>query len=410
MAKNFGAAGNGSFAAVGEKEKVKAQVVTIVNIPNDCLIDNPENGEDISRTEDLELSMEQNGFTDPLEVTDFGMPEGKYMIVSGHRRRAAGVKRGMDVFPCIVRHFADKSAVDNYALLSNSYRDSAKEPLLYARRYKLHKKYLEESSFDGNIREEVARRLGLSIAQADRYAAMDRIILPVWDMVQAEIVGMSAVQPMASHPVEEQADIYGIMQEALACGVQLSRDLVKKLVDLYRAGMRTWDEIAEALEDGEAQDSPGGKHAAGESSIPLNAFINDEPGESRGPREYSRNDEVRREYDPIAAEYDLMDEDRRRWEEDQEDGEEDGTPEPTEREKAELRGDEVFKALAKLKKCFSEDYACRDTSDAEKMIGAMAEVLEELVVQMNNTAAMNGLESLYYEKKKDLENTIRGCM
>ena len=111
MGKFDRAGSNKSFDKVGKKEAEKAKVIVIMNISNENLIDNPENGEDISFTEDLELSMKENGFTDPIEVTDFGMEEGKYMIISGHRRRSAGVKMGISVFPALVRHFTNKQEV-----------------------------------------------------------------------------------------------------------------------------------------------------------------------------------------------------------------------------------------------------------------------------------------------------------
>ena len=107
---------NKSFDEVGKKAAEKATVITIQNISNENLLDNPENGEDVTFTEDLELSMQENGFTDPLEVTDFEQEAGKYMILSGHRRRKAGIKVGITIFPCLVRHFRDKNEVKNYTL------------------------------------------------------------------------------------------------------------------------------------------------------------------------------------------------------------------------------------------------------------------------------------------------------
>ena len=220
MAKNFGNAGSMKAVANAKKvEQEKAQVVALQNISNDNLIDNPKNGEDISFTADLEESMKQNGFTDPMEVTDFGMDNGKYMILSGHRRRMAGVKVfGKEFFfPCIVRHFDNAEQVQNYTLMANAQRDSAKDPCLFCARYKLHEEYLESIGFKGSKREEIAKRLGISAQQADRYNNMNKIILPVWDMVRAEIVGISSVQPMAKHTKEEQLLI------TISCRVRLTR-------------------------------------------------------------------------------------------------------------------------------------------------------------------------------------------
>lgn len=249
MAKNFGKAGIAK--KINEVQKLsaeKAQVIALQMINTENLLDYPRNGEDIVDTADIENSIREIGFSDPIEVTGYGMPEGKYMIVSGHRRRAAGVKTGMELFPCLVRSFNSDEEVRNYVLLSNSQRDSAKDPLLFVKRYKMHEEYLKESGFNGSIREEVAKRLGISVQQADRYKQFNKIILPVWDMVRNEEVGMSSVLPMATHTPEEQAEIYDIIVECILSmedGDKPNRKTVKMIIDKYRDGARSWDDIVE---------------------------------------------------------------------------------------------------------------------------------------------------------------------
>ena len=378
MAKNFGNAGSMKAVANAKKvEQEKAQVVALQNISNDNLIDNPKNGEDISFTADLEESMKQNGFTDPMEVTDFGMDNGKYMILSGHRRRMAGVKVfGKEFFfPCIVRHFDNAEQVQNYTLMANAQRDSAKDPCLFCARYKLHEEYLESIGFKGSKREEIAKRLGISAQQADRYNNMNKIILPVWDMVRAEIVGISSVQPMAKHTKEEQLVIYNIMQSAVDKGVNLSRDTVKKIVDGFREGKTTWEEIADMPRD---------------SGLPLNGFADSEPSESRDNGESgNRNDEVNREHDPIADELDAMDEAEREWNENQqdnEDGEDEAEekekPEPTPEEKALKLGEDIAKQLAKLDTSLQDIWKCKDKESAVDIVINMKSTMLALVDEM----------------------------
>lgn len=375
MAKNFGNAGSMKAVANAKKvEQEKAQVVALQNISNDNLIDNPKNGEDISFTADLEESMKQNGFTDPMEVTDFGMDSGKYMILSGHRRRMAGVKVfGKEFFfPCIVRHFDNAEQVQNYTLMANAQRDSAKDPCLFCARYKLHEEYLESIGFKGSKREEIAKRLGISAQQADRYNNMNKIILPVWDMVRAEIVGISSVQPMAKHTKEEQLVIYNIMQSAVDKGVNLSRDTVKKIVDGFREGKTTWEEIADMPRD---------------SGLPLNGFADSEPSESRDNGESgNRNDEVNREHDPIADELDAMDEAEREWNENQQDNE-DGAEEkekhePTPEEKALKLGEDIEKQLAKLDTSLQDIWKCKDKESAVDIVINMKSTMLALVDEM----------------------------
>jgi hypothetical protein len=378
MAKNFGNAGSMKAVANAKKvEQEKAQVVALQNISNDNLIDNPKNGEDISFTADLEESMKQNGFTDPMEVTDFGMESGKYMILSGHRRRQAGIKVfGKEFFfPCIVRHFDNAEQVQNYTLMANAQRDSAKDPCLFCARYKLHEEYLESIGFRGSKREEIAKRLGISAQQADRYNNMNKIILPVWDMVRAEIVGISSVQPMAKHTKEEQLVIYNIMQSAVDKGVNLSRDTVKKIVDGFREGKTTWEEIADMPRD---------------SGLPLNGFADSEPSESRDNGESgNRNDEVNREHDPIADELDAMDKAEREWNENQqenEDGEDEAEEkekhEPTPEEKALKLGEDIAKQLAKLDTSLQDIWKCKDKESAVDIVINMKSTMLALVDEM----------------------------
>lgn len=112
MAKNFGNAINTKIIdKVAKASAEKAQVTVLKMISNDCLVDYPKNQEDITDTTDLENSIKELGFTDPIEVTNFGQKDKVYMIVSGHRRRQAGVKCGMDIFPCIVRTFTNDNKI-----------------------------------------------------------------------------------------------------------------------------------------------------------------------------------------------------------------------------------------------------------------------------------------------------------
>lgn len=411
MAKNFGNAGSAkSFENVAKTSAEKAQVIVVKMIPNERLVDYPKNHEDVLDTGDLENSIKELGFTDPIEVTSFGMEDGDYMIVSGHRRRSAGVKCGMDLFPCIVKHFEDETAVNNYVLLANSQRDSAKDPLLFCKRYKMHEEYLKQAGFIGKPREEIAKRLGISIPQADRYNAMNKVIMPVWDMVRDEIVGMSSVLPMASHTPEEQKEIYDIMVAARRAEVTLTRDVVKKIVEGYRNGKRTWAEVADLPRD---------------SGLPLNGFINTEPGETREPKQYDRNDEVRREFDPIAAEADRMDAEWAAWEaaqaeergefedDDEFEGDDAGCnvepvdAEPgdekskkkksrlSDEEKQAQRGKGIMKYLEKLNSCFNELYAFESEDEATETLINLAKTFVVVVDEMHSIQEEYGLGDLF---------------
>ena len=219
------------ISKMAESNERYADVISVTMVDNKDIFDHPKNNEDITFTSDLESSINQQGFTEPIEVTDFGMEKGKYTIVSGHRRRAAGVKCKMTVFPCIIRHFKNENEVMNALLFGNTQRDSGKgDPLLLAKRYKMHETYLKSIDFKGSFREEIANRLGLSTQQADRYAAMNKIILPIWDLIRAEKIGMSAVQPMATMEMEEQSKVYAMFIKYLESNERVSREVAGKII------------------------------------------------------------------------------------------------------------------------------------------------------------------------------------
>ncbi|MBD5403005.1 ParB N-terminal domain-containing protein [bacterium] len=390
MAKNFNKAGSAeTIKKVAKASAEKAQVIVIKMINNNNLHDCPSNFEDIKDTADLENSIKELGFTDPIEVTAFGQDEGEFMIVSGHRRRSAGVKCGMEVFPCIVKTFDNQSEVENYVLLANSQRDSAKDPLLFCKRYKMHEEYLKTVGFKGKIRDEVAKRLGISTPQADRYNTMNKVILPVWDMVRDDIVGMSSVLPMASHSEAEQADIYNIMQEALGKGITLTRDTVKQIVEGFRGGKKSWAEIAGLPRD---------------SGLPLNGQINTEPGETKDPKEHDRNGEVRREFDPIAAEADKADADREAWE--RQDDEPQRKQPLTEDEKCDKRGKDIIKHLEKLNNYLSDIYTFSSQEDAEETLKNMASTFSVVVDEMYTISREYGLDKIFDVSLADMKKKV----
>ena len=235
MAKKFGESPIAKrFDEVAKDTMANANITSIKLIENSALEDYPENGEDISYTADIENSIAQLGFTDPIEVTDYNMPKGKYMIVSGHRRRAAGIKCGMNLFPCIIKSFDNNNEIRNYVLLSNSQRDSSKDPLLYCRRYKLHEQHLKSINFKGSVREEIAKRLGISVQQADRYNQMNKIIPSVWDLVRKNIAGMSSVLPMAAFSHKEQQDIFKLLKKSAESREELTRKKVRLIIESYK--------------------------------------------------------------------------------------------------------------------------------------------------------------------------------
>jgi len=343
-----------AFSDVKKANAEKATVVTVKMIPSSKLHNYPFNHEDITDTKDLENSIRQIGFIDPIEVTtdtifetlknekvslmaelqelqvaelskenqarsenikstinriDVCLAElgsnGERLIVSGHRRRFAGDKVGLDLYPCIIKEFNSIIEIENYVLLANSQRDSAKDPLLFCKRYKQHSDYLKSIGFDGNFRDEIAKRLGISIRHADRFNAMNKVISPVWEMIQNETVGMSSVLPMASHSEEEQFAIYYLLQDALNNDITLTRETVKKIIDGFRNGKRSWSAIKASMsspapEPTESKNTPSNKTK--ESSF--EPQVKETPGYNSYNTAFDDSDEYLQHKNYTAGNYD----------------------------------------------------------------------------------------------------------
>lgn len=430
MAKNFNKANSTKLIKeVAKASNEKANVIQVKMIGNDNLIDYSKNHEDCTDTADLENSMKEIGFTDPIEVTNFNMEDGQYTIVSGHRRRIAGVRVGMETFPCIIKNFDNEHDLRNYVLLANSQRDSAKDPLLFCKRYKMHEEYLKESGFKGSSREEIAKRLGISPQQADRYKQFNKIILPVWDMVRNETVGMSSVLLMATHSTEEQEEILLIMNECLNQGNKLTRETCDKIIKGYREGKRNYSEISKD----EKKEIPDIR----DSGIPMGGLTNTEPSETKDPAQRNRNDEIRREYDPLnplnekdpyaderltAQDYEDMKAieklgDKNNSKDDEEESgaeieevkdikEKEKKPPLTEEEKKAKRGVEIGKHLEGLENCFNEFYSFPDDDTAELTMRTMSSIAKLMFDELATIGEEYGREPLIQELLKDLSGNI----
>lgn len=293
MAKDF-KKGFSVFANAKAAESIMAKADEIRNIETYLIDEYSDNNEDITHIDDLVTSMKENGFTDPIEVTNYGCDDGRYMILSGHRRFAAWTQLHKDRQPikCIIvdaAKFKNDNDVKNYVLMANAQRDSAKDPLLLVKRYGEHEKYLTSIGFKGSIRDEIANRLGISVQQADRYKTLGKCIPEIQKMVADEIFGMSTAQPIAPLSSDDQKKFYLILQDAIADDARLTRDFVKKMVDSFKLELWTWESIKAHINQEKIP------------SVTFSAPVFDNVSSLPEEKEPDRSIEVIQEFDVIEA-------------------------------------------------------------------------------------------------------------
>lgn len=371
----------GQVQEVANKSNEKANVIQLKMINTDMLIDYARNNEDLSYTTDLELSMKQNGFTDPLEVTNYGMEDGFYMILSGHRRRVAGNKVGITTFPCIIKSFSNDVDVKNYVLSANAQRNAVADPLLYCKRYKMHEEYLKESGFKGSVIQEIANRLGISYAQADRYNKFNNIILPCWDMVRNEIVGMSSLLPMASHSIEEQEEILIILNECLEMGNRLTRDTCDLIIKEYRQGKKSYSDIIGTDDED--------KTSSLDNTVNFVEYVNDKKSEPTNDEEDNPSpDNTLNNPKPVENTNKL-------------------NHTPTEAERKILNGDKIRSDLVKLEESLNKHYEFSDDETAKMVLNTMNSMISLLLMEMESISNTYTLEKEFVSKLNSLVKEIK---
>lgn len=208
----------------------KANEKKVVWIKDEDLLDNPLNDEDLSYTEDIEEHIITEGFRYPITVTRFGVSEeGKYYIISGHRSRRAGRNLGKTDFPCIIEDYASETEMYHAVLTGNTRRN--RDPLDIVMRYMKWEKYLDMSGYKGNRNEKVAKCLGVSIKQGEKYRAFSKIIPEFWELVRNKDAAKDGLYRLGAKPEEEQKGIYDFFIECNPSGfhsysVKYENDLI----------------------------------------------------------------------------------------------------------------------------------------------------------------------------------------
>ena len=134
-------------------------------LPVASLVDNPMNR--FSMAEDAQFratmdSVEKDGFLEDIIVTP-AEAEGKYRIISGHRRVMAARKLGKTAVPCKVRRYPDKLSELRALMGANVHRRSL-SPFDMARQLETLREVLSES---GQLPEGTKEQAELMAAQSD---------------------------------------------------------------------------------------------------------------------------------------------------------------------------------------------------------------------------------------------------
>ena len=211
---------------------VNSEVVR--QLPLDALENNPLNRFSMAEDEKFRStmsSMEKDGLLEDIVVTPSG--EGKWRIVSGHRRAAAARKLGKTTVPCKVRQYPDKLS-ELRALMGTNLHRRDTSPFDMARQLETLREVLREQGLlPENVKEQaelMAEQTELSRATVERYLDLLNLdeTLTSWaesgKMTMTDAYELARQKNKPLHPaVEEYAaknddhgDFPGLVHRAIA--------------------------------------------------------------------------------------------------------------------------------------------------------------------------------------------------
>lgn len=118
-----------------------------------------------------------------------------------------------------------------------------------SKEYKRIESELKASGFTDNKREEIAKRLGLSVQQADRYKSFSNLIPDVQNLIRDYGSGMSSLLKIGTFSPNEQKNIADILIKASEEGYILTRKFIDHVMSLYNSDIKCWELMAPLCSD-----------------------------------------------------------------------------------------------------------------------------------------------------------------
>ena len=174
---------------------------------------------DDDKMRDTMESIKQNGVLVPAIVRP--KQNGRYEIVSGHRRHYACMLAGIKEMPAIVRDMTDDEAT---IIMVDS--NLQRETILPSEKAFAYKMKLEAIKHQGKrrdltsaqvvpkltAREKVANEAGVNRMEITRYIRLTELITELLDMVDEKTMSFHAGVELSYLPKEEQKQLYEIME------------------------------------------------------------------------------------------------------------------------------------------------------------------------------------------------------
>ena len=240
-----------------EEERTNDKLEKVIDIKISDIDDFPDHPFKVIENEDMfnmRDSIKENGVLVPALVRQ--KPDGRYEMVSGHRRKYASQLANKETLPCIVRNLTDDEAV---IIMVDS--NLQREEILPSEKGFAYKMKLEALSHQGKrndltsdqvgpklIRsnELLSNDVGESISNIKRYIRLTELIPELLELVDEKQIALSPAVELSFLKDEEQ---YAVL-DFIECNVATpSHAQAIRLKKMSQDGTLTTDEIEDILSE-----------------------------------------------------------------------------------------------------------------------------------------------------------------
>ncbi len=240
-----------------EEERINDKLEKVIDIKISDIDDFPDHPFKVIENEDMynmRDSIKENGVLVPALVRQ--KSDGRYEMVSGHRRKYASQLANKETLPCIVRNLTDDEAV---IIMVDS--NLQREEILPSEKGFAYKMKLEALSHQGKrndltsdqvgpklIRsnELLSNDVGESISNIKRYIRLTELIPELLELVDEKQIALSPAVELSFLKDEEQ---YAVL-DCIECNVATpSHAQAIRLKKMSQEGTLTTDEIEDILSE-----------------------------------------------------------------------------------------------------------------------------------------------------------------
>ncbi len=177
----------------------------------------------------------EDGFHGVIEVC--AMEDGRYEILSGHRRFRACKANGYPTIPCVVNEYlSDDERLKR--VIRGNLLNRVLTPLNYARCLSEYEKVLKKGPKEEQkgIRDKMAKFFHISPAAVGRYLSLNNLIPEFQELCDKTNYPYTNLMPVSSKPEEFQRKVYDALYKLAPNNdvAELSRNIIEQQVNIIQ--------------------------------------------------------------------------------------------------------------------------------------------------------------------------------